>query len=146
VTALSTLIGANVVSRATAEELGTIQAAVLDVPSRSVVAWQIGKGRRSKIVAHAHLTGMGAAAVVVDDEANLHDASTPEEAATVKGSRPLIGHQALSDGGDILGVVQDADVDTESGALLSVQTPAGSYEADRVRGLGSFALVIAVPH
>jgi uncharacterized protein YrrD len=144
-TALSTLIGAKVVSRASAEELGTIQGAVVDLPGRMIAAWQIGKGRRAQIVEHSHLTGMGSAAVVVDDEDNLRDATSPEETATVKGNRPLIGHTALSDAGDILGDVQDAEIDTDTGALLSVSTPAGPYDAEQLRGLGSFALVIAVP-
>lgn len=144
-TALSTLIGAKVVSRASAEELGTIQGAVVDVPGRAIAAWQVGKGRRAQLIEHAHLTGIGSAAVVVDDEANLRDAVTAEETATVKGNRPLIGHTALSDAGDILGDVQDAEVDTDTGALLSVTTPAGPYSADQLRGLGSYALVIAEP-
>jgi uncharacterized protein YrrD len=145
-TALSTLIGANVVSRASAEELGTIHGVVVDVAGRTVTAWQIGKGRRAHLVDHAHLTGMGAAAVVVDDEANLRAPSDAAESATVKGHRALLGATALSDAGDVLGVVEDAEIDTDTGAILSVQTPAGAYDCDRLLGFGQFALVIDVPN
>ena len=38
------------------ENLGTLQGAVIDVPSRSIVAWQVGKGRRARLVDYAHIT------------------------------------------------------------------------------------------
>ncbi len=43
---LVALIGLPVVSRATAETVGSLVAPVVDVNSRSVVAWQVGKGRQ----------------------------------------------------------------------------------------------------
>ncbi len=141
-TALSSILGSAVVSRATAEDLGSVQGVVVDSTVSAVVAWQVGKGRRATVVEHSHLTGIGAAAVVVDDEANARPAETTLEQATVKGRRPLLGHRTLSDAGDSLGEVLDAEIDIQSGKILSVRTPAGEFRAATLRGLGEFALVI----
>jgi len=140
---LSALIGLPVVSRTTAEDLGALTSAVIDIDARQVVAWQVGRGRRSAVVDHAHLSGIGQAAAVLDDEASLREAGTPDEIDTVKGNRILIGARVLSDAGDVIGTVEDAEVDPDSGAISAIRTSGEDVAAARLRGFGSYALVVA---
>jgi uncharacterized protein YrrD len=143
VSSLVALIGLPVVSRTTAETVGTLIAPVLDVNARRVVAWQVVKGRHPLVVENEHLAGIGQAAAMLDEEASLREASEPEEVETVKGSHILLGARVLTDAGDVLGTIEDAEVDSDSGAVAFVRTSGGDVSADRLRGFGSYALVVA---
>lgn len=141
---LSALIGLPVVSRTTAQDLGAVSGAVVDIGARRVVAWQVGKGRKGAVIEHGHLFGIGQAAVVVDQDASVRPATSDEEIETVKGNRILIGARVLSDAGNVIGTVQDAEVDPDSGAISIIRTSGGGeIAADRLRGFGSYALVVA---
>ena len=142
-TSLSGLLGLPVVSKTTAEKVGALTAAVVDIDRRQVVAWQVGKGRKAAVVDQRHLSGIGQAAAVVDDESSLREAATPEETETVKGNRILIGARVLSDAGDVIGTVEDAEVDAESGVITAIRTSGPDVAAARLRGFGSYALVVA---
>lgn len=144
-TSLRAILGRSAVSRASAEDLGTVQGAVVDHGARRVESWQIGKGRKARLIEHGHLTGMGAAAVIVDDEVNLRDANSAEETATIKNHRNLLGAYLLSDAGNALGDVADADIDSDSGAIVSVTSESEQFPAEQLRGFGTYALVIAQP-
>ncbi len=144
-TGLNALIGYPVVSRTSAEDLGSITAAVIDVPTLHVVAWQIGKGRKASFVDHASLAGIGGSAAIVDDEASLREPRTTDEIATSKGERPLLNVRVLGDNGDVIGVVTDVEIDTDTGALGTITSSGGDLAPDRIRGLGSYALVVSAP-
>jgi uncharacterized protein YrrD len=142
-TSLAQTLGRDVVSRTSAENLGPLGGAVLDVPSRRIVAWQVGSGRRALVAPHAAVHGIGAAAIVVEDEASLHPPADPAEVATAKGDRPLLSARVLTDAGEEIGPVEDVEFDPDSGAVLTVTVPGGQIPAERMHGLGSFALVVA---
>lgn len=140
---LADAMGRDVMSRATAEKLGALSGAVLDVPSRQIVSWQIGTGRRALVAEHAAVRGIGDAAVVIDQQSSARAAASPAEVATVKGNRPLLTARVLTDAGEEIGPVEDVEFDPASGAVLSVTVPGGRIPADRLRGLGGYALVVA---
>ena len=110
----------------------------------AVTAWQIGKGRKAQFVDHAHLTGIGDAAVIVDDAASLRVAASPIEEATAKGHHLLIKSLVLNEAGDALGHVTDVDIETDSGSLVTVRTDGTSIPAESLLGFGSYALVVAL--
>lgn len=142
---LRDLLGKPVVARSSAESLGALSGAVLDAPSVSVVAWQVGKGRKARLVDHGHVVGIGEAAVMVDEEASLREPSSEREKATVKGDLAVLGHRALTDAGDDLGGVEDLDVDLDAGAVLRVRTELTEMPGSSMRGFGSYALVLGGP-
>ena len=142
-TSLAATIGRDVVSRASAENFGSISGAVLDVPSRTLVAWQIGSGRRGQVAEHANVHGIGEAAVVIDQDSSVRAAASPEEIATVKGDRTLLNARVITDAGEDIGPVGDVEFDPDSGVVQTVTVPGGPIPADRLRGLGSYALVVA---
>lgn len=138
---LAASVGLDVVSRATAERLGTLSAAVLDVPSRKLVAWQIGTGRHALIADTANVRGIEDA-VVLEAESSARPTASPEEQATVDGKRPLLQARVLTDAGEEIGPVQDVEFDPETGAVGNIVVPGGPISADRLRGLGGYALVV----
>ena len=140
---LVALIGLPVVSRTTAETVGSLVAPVVDVSSRSVVAWQVVKGRHPIVVENGNLAGIGQAAAMLDEESSLREPSSTEEVETVKGNHILLGARVLTDAGDVLGTVEDAEVDSDSGQIAFVRTSNGDVSAERLRGFGSYALVVA---
>ncbi len=140
---LNALIGLPVVSRATAETVGNLIAPVLDVNSRRIVAWQVVKGRHPMVVENDALAGIGQAAAMLDEQGDLREPGAAEEMATVQGNHILLGARVLTDAGDVLGTVEDAEVDPDSGAVAFVRTSNGDVDSERLRGFGSYALVVA---
>ena len=140
---LVALIGLPVVSRTSAETVGALVAPVIDVNARRVVAWQVVKGRRPIVVENANLAGIGQAAAMLDEEASMREPASPEEVETVKGNHILLGARVLTDAGDVLGTVEDAEVDSDSGEIAFVRTSNGDVSAERLRGFGSYALVVS---
>ena len=143
-TSLRSAMGKQVVSRATAETLGQIRGAVIDVASHSVASWQVDRGRKATLIDHAHVTGLGEAALVIDHEDNLRMATTPEEVSTVKGHTVILGALVLSTSGDKLGEVVDIDVDPVTAELKAVRLGETSIDAASIRGFGSYALVVGI--
>lgn len=140
---LNALIGLPVVSRVSAETVGHLIAPVLDVPSRRVVAWQVVKGRHPLVAENATLAGIGQAAAMLDEHGTLREPTSAEELATVHGHHILLGARVLTDAGDVLGTVEDAEVDPQSGEVAFVRTSNGDVDSERLRGFGSYALVVA---
>jgi sporulation protein YlmC with PRC-barrel domain len=144
-TQLTSILGKGVVSRADAEDQGKIVNVVVDVHKRVVAAWQVGKGRKASFADHGHLTGIGDAAAVLDDAVNLRPASEGLEEAVVKGHRDFLGATVLTEAGDVIGKVTDAEIDTDSGAIITVRADGLEIVGTRLLGFGSFALVVSVP-
>lgn len=143
-TSLTALLGTKVVSRDSAEHVGDIHGVVVDVVASRVTAWQVGKGRKARLVDQAHVTGIGDA-VVIDDEAHLREPAEGVEEQTVKGHGVLLGSLVLADDGTERGTVVDVDIDPQTGALGIVATADGGYSPAQLRGLGAYALVVAAP-
>jgi sporulation protein YlmC with PRC-barrel domain len=139
---LRSLLGMKVVSRTTAAGLGEMTGALVDAPSRRIVAWCVGKGRHARIVEHPHLSGVGAAAVVVEDESFLRPPDTDAEKALAKGRLGLISAPLLTVTGNSAGEVYDADLDPATGGLYWLRSATATIPADRLVGYGSFAAVI----
>jgi uncharacterized protein YrrD len=134
VIAFSTIRGQRVVSRSTAETLGKVDDITLDVGSRQVATFQLGKGRKAQALPWANVYGVGPDAVVAEGDASLLDAG---------GLQSPINHLSLSDLGNALGDITDVEFDEQTGQLASVTTPAGVIEADRLLVVGPYATIVA---
>lgn len=141
-TSLKALMGTKVVSRDSAEHIGDIHGVVVDVVAGTVLAWQVGKGRKARLVDHAHVTGIGDA-VVIDNETSLREPADEREQQTLKGHGAILGSLVLGDDGTEHGEVDDVEIDAEAGTLGVLTAGDGAVEPKRLRGLGSYALVVA---
>jgi sporulation protein YlmC with PRC-barrel domain len=140
--------GRRVVSRASAEPVGTVARVVLALDRENgptVSAVVIGKGKKASLVRWADLTGVGPDAVIVGDEANLVSPETDHDRAAVDGRLELLGKRALLDTGHGVGTVADAIFDPDTGKVLTILVGGDSgreVPATALLGLGSYAAVL----
>jgi uncharacterized protein YrrD len=142
-TRFTEVMGRPVLSRATAESLGEVKHLVVDVGQRRVTVLAVGKGRRSQLVDWEGLSGLGPDAVMVESEARVREPADDRDKAAVAGKLDLLGQRVLTDRGFSAGTVTDVVFEAETGALTEVLTESGPVAANRLRGAGSYAVVVA---
>lgn len=136
-------LGRSVMARDTAEPVGQLHGVVVDAATRRVTAVQVGKGHKGRLVEWSAVTGLGPDAVVVDTEASLRGAAGEREERFLKGDLPLLGHRVLSETGDVVGPLEDVELDETSGAVVALFAGGEAIAASRLRSLGSYAVVVA---
>jgi uncharacterized protein YrrD len=134
--------GRKVISRASAEELGSVSRLVLDSGNRRIGLVVIGKRRNTRLVSWEDLSGFGADAVMVNHDEALHEPRDDHEQAAAKGDLELIGKLAISDLGNELGKIEDVVFDPASGVLESLIVGDGEQPGESVLGVGSYAVVV----
>jgi len=137
--------GRRVVSRTSAEELGTLAHIVVDVERRQVASLVVGKGRRSLLVDWKHVSGFGPDAVMVADDSALHPAGDDREHAAADGKLDLTGKRVLSDMGNALGTITDVVFDPETGGIESLVVGELEQPAASLLAVGSFAVIVRAP-
>jgi uncharacterized protein YrrD len=142
VTGLRAALGRPVITRDTAETVGDVQGAVVDVPTRRVVAFQIGKGRKARVVDWASLSAVGPDAVVVQSESALREPTGEREERFLKGDLSLLGARVLTDRGDVAGSLDDVEFDETSGLLVALVAGERRFPATGLHAIGSFAVVV----
>ena len=142
-TGLRAALGRRVVARDTAETVGDVQGAVVDVPTLRLAALQVGKGRKARVVDWSSLSGVGPDAVVVQSESALRHPAGAREEGFVKGGLPLLGARVLTDRGDMVGSLDDLEFDESSGALLTLVAGEHRFSATGLHAVGSYAVVVA---
>jgi len=136
-------IGRAVVARDTAETVGQVRGAVVDVGARRIAAVQVGKGHKAQLVDWDAITGVGPDAVVIAGEASLRSGRGEREERIVKGDIALLGGRVLTDRGDALGPLDDVEFDETSGEILTLICGETTVAAARLRSVGGFAVVVA---
>jgi sporulation protein YlmC with PRC-barrel domain len=134
--------GRKVLSRASAQELGTVNHLLLDAQRPQITAVIIGKGKKAQLVEWAHLSGFGPDAVMVRDEAALRPPANDRERAAADGKLDLVGKRVLTEKGNGLGTVDDVSFDPDTGALTTVRIGDRETPADCVLGSGTYAIVV----
>lgn len=141
----TTAEGRRLVSRASAEELGSLTHLVVDVGRRKVTSLVMGKGRKAVLLDWDQVSGFGPDAVMVADETALHEPRDDHESAAASGKLELIGKRVLSDAGENLGEVSDVEFDPDSGAVEALVIGEREVPATSLRGAGSYAVVVTAP-
>lgn len=136
-------MGRTVVARDSAETMGDLAGAVVDAASRRIVALQVGKGHKAKLVDWTSVVGLGADAVVVEGADSLRDPDGEREPAVVKGDIALLGARVLTDRGDELGRLDDVEVDPATGEVLTLVTGEIRVPGPGLRALGHYAIVVS---
>ena len=135
-------LGRKVISRASAEELGTLAHIVIDIKQRRVASLVVGKGRKATVVAWEHVSGFGPDAVMVADENAPQPPRDDREREAAGGKLELIGKRALSDTGNDLGTITDVLFEPQTGAIESVMIGDREEPATSLLGAGSFAAIV----
>ena len=142
---LTTTLGEKVVSKTSAETLGTVDGVVVDVSDRRLKAVRLGKGRKAKLISWDALSGVGSAAVIVEGDDALRDPAEPEQ-RQASGDVAVIGALVLSDAGNAQGTVVDVEFEADTGALVAIHTTHGPHvSAERLLAVGPYAWIVAEP-
>jgi sporulation protein YlmC with PRC-barrel domain len=141
----TTAVGRKMVSRASAEELGSLTHIVVDVPHRKVTSLVMGKGRKAALVDWDQVSGFGPDAVMIADESALHQPRDDHEGAAADGKLELVGRRVLSDMGEELGEASDVVFDPASGAVETLVIGELEVPATSILGAGSYAVVVKAP-
>lgn len=140
---LSDALGTTVLSRDDAEELGRVRHLLVDVGARRITALHIdGRRKKALLVDWDALSGFGPDAVVVGPGDALRGPADDTELAMVSGDLDWIGRRVLTTNGDAVGTVTDVEFDASTGALTAVVTDQASYEAERLRALGPYCVIV----
>lgn len=139
-------LGRRVVSRSTAHELGTVAHLLVAVDCQRVTSVIIGRGKKAQLIDWDQLSGFGADAVVVIDEATLRPPADDRDRQAVNGKVELLGARTLTEAGNQIGIVDDVTFDPSSGALEALLVGADQVAATAVLGAGSYAVVVSVNH
>ncbi|OUC94979.1 PRC-barrel domain-containing protein [Streptomyces swartbergensis] len=127
--------GLPVLTLTDADEIGVLKSLTVDAPSGVVTHVRV-RGRHSRkesVLAWGALHAIGPDAVLV------RSAAAPSE---VPPHHELPGLRILTETGYELGTVQDVVFEPETGRIEAVRTAHGDLPADRLLGLGDYALVV----
>jgi sporulation protein YlmC with PRC-barrel domain len=127
--------GLPVLTLTEADEIGVLKSLTVDAPAGVVTHVRVRRrhSRRESVLAWGALHAVGPDAVLVRSTA------APSE---VPPHRELPGLRILTETGDGLGTVQDVVFEPETGRIEAIRTAHGDLPADRLLGLGDYALVI----
>lgn len=136
------VVGRKVVSRSSAQELGTVSDFLYDGVRRSIAAIVLGHGRKARIVDWKNVTGFGADAVMVSDDDALREPADERESQACSGKLGLVGKRALTETGNELGTVDDVVFDPRDGRVLALVVAGKERPAEGLLGAGSYAAVM----
>lgn len=135
--------GRGVVAADSAESIGSVKGFVLDTRGRQIQAIHIdGHGKKATILEWSAVKAFGTDAVMASAAGDPSAIDNDHQKAAIKGAVTMLGTRILAVDGRELGTVTDVEFDTDSGAVVRVQTDQGPIEPDRLRSLGSYALVV----
>jgi sporulation protein YlmC with PRC-barrel domain len=129
-------------SRASANEVGSVGHLLVDAQQRRVAAVVIGNGKKAKLVDWAQVSGFGPDAIMVVDEDALRSPADDRERAATEGSLELVGKRALSERGNELGKIDDVTFDADTGMLEDLLIGDRRVPAGSLLGSGSYAAVL----
>jgi sporulation protein YlmC with PRC-barrel domain len=133
-----------VVSAESAESIGRIEAYVIDTRARSVSAFRLAKVKGDATFVSWEDVQFGPDAVIVPSSDRLRTARDEAEARAASKDLQPVGKLVLDDSGTALGKVGDVEFDPGTGAIVEFDLgDQGTVTADRLIGLGAYALVVA---
>ncbi len=138
------MTGQPVIAIDTAEEIGSVKHFVVGTDASRIERLHIdGRKKKALFTEWADLESFGADRVMVtaaDDTAGSED---ERDLDVAKGNIELLGSRVLDTAGFEHGTVDDATFDASTGAIVSILTDGEVVIAsDRIRSLGSYALVV----
>jgi sporulation protein YlmC with PRC-barrel domain len=135
-----------VMDLATATTIGRIDDISVDPVTRQVVGLHLAKTPgRATWLAWERLTAVGADAVTVPDGTVLTEPPAGSTAGRLRAGKAL-GGRVLTDEGYELADLADVEIDVEAALVTTLVLADGTeVSADRLRGLGRHATVVADP-
>ena len=141
-TTFNDAVGSPVITKATAEQVGVVKHFV--VQDGYIRAIHVDGGKRDgRLIAWADIAGFGEDAVVIEQDDVLAVAADDREHDALRGDLVMVGKRLLDDAGDDLGEVADVSFDAGDGRVESLTADGEVIDGGRLRGVGSYAVVVA---
>lgn len=134
--------GKPVLSRDSAEELGRVTGVAIALDPPRVTSLVVKSGRKTGVVPRERVTSFGPDAVVVGSDDAWREPSTDDDERAAGGRSVPVGTRVLTDAGNELGTVSDGEFDPGNDTVVAVFAQDRPIDAPRLRGLGSYALVV----
>jgi uncharacterized protein YrrD len=142
-TGLRSALGHPVVATGNAEQLGKTEGVAVDPESSTIVAVHVGGSKGSaRFVPWEQISSFGTDAVMVEDASVVRATTGPFEQRVADGEGDLLAKRVLTEGGDELGTVDDVDFDPGDGKLETLHIGAEAIAAERLLGIGTYAVVV----
>ncbi len=140
---LAELTGRRVVAADDATEIGHVRHVILSSDARRVDSVHIsGKKKNADLVEWDDVASIGNDAVMVTSATSARQPSSDTDTDFVRGHVEIMGARVLDTEGYEIATVTDLEFDGESGDIVAVTSSAGRIEPNRIRSIGTFALVV----
>jgi uncharacterized protein YrrD len=140
-TSLRGLLGRPVVAADTAEQLGSVDAVVVDPGQQRIVALHLG-AKSGRFLSWAEVRTVGEDAVMATAASAARGTEGPLEERVAAGVGVKPGQRVIDDGGDELGALDDLEFDGATGTVDHLTIGDMTVPSDRLRGVGAYALVV----
>ncbi len=135
--------GRKLISRASAQEMGTVAHLLVDAQRGHIAAVVVGRGKKARLVDWSALSGFGPDAVMVGDDDAPRPPADDRERLAADGKLEILGQRALTELGNEVGTVDDVTFDPGTGALEFLRVGDREVPAAAMLGCGSYAVVLA---
>lgn len=140
---LSQLRGQRVLTRSTAQLVGSIDRLLVDQATASITHAQLdGVAGIATILPWSAVASIGPDAVMVDSAEVLQPLDPGSDSRQLSDGFVLQGKQVLNELGDSLGPLEDIEFDAASGRIVRLQLPGRSLPLERFVALGPDALIV----
>lgn len=140
---MSAALGRRVIAQDTADEIGHVKAFVVDRSGRRIERVQVsGRRRNALLVDWPDIATFGPDAVMVAAHDDVHEPADDRDTEVVRGDVEVLGARILDTSGFEHGTVADLELDPGSGDIVGVVAADGHIDRQRIRALGTYALVI----
>ena len=140
---MSAALGRRVIAQDTADEVGEVKAFVIDRSGRSIDRVQVaGRARHARLIDWSDIATFGPDAVMITAHDAVHEPADDRDADVVRGNVDVLGARILDTSGFEHGTVADLEFDPGSGDIVAVVAADGHIDRQRIRALGTYALVV----
>lgn len=133
--------GRKVLDTSSAVTVGKVSGFVVDPVERRVVAVTVKRKGDADVLRWSDLASFGPDAVTVPGESAFTVADERVQALSGKAGA-LLKKRVLTDAGDAAGTVVDVEFDPDDGRVVTLLTSEGDVAGERLRGVGSWAVVV----
>ncbi len=143
--AMTDVVDLDVVDEETAANVGTVKALWADRSGRHISSVDVSDGlMSSRVLNWRQVVAVGPDALVTSSSGGEpnDDEDTSVDGADEATSLSYIGANVLTSDGVLVGSVTDVHFEESSGAVTALMTTEGRVDGQRIRSLGSFAVVV----
>ena len=138
---ITELSGHPVLDIDTAKEIATTKAVIIDAEAGRVSAFHVDGD--APVLSFDEVESVGADRITVRG-AQLHEPRSPAEQRAVQEGLDPLGSKVLTEQGVEWGTVDDVEIDPADGRIVSLHVGGHDVPGGRLRGVGTYALVVGV--